>query len=367
MADTSKIEWTEATWNPTVGCTHVSAGCDNCYAAGLASGRLSGTPTYAGLANGGKFNGTVRLLPERLGQPLRWHKPRRVFVNSMSDLFHESVPDGFIAQVWDVMGQTPQHTYQILTKRHGRMRSWVTRWADRTGDDAVAGSGGLPPMPRGPGAVRAIYRSGRAGLFADMLESMGEPPEGYAYPTYDWMEGQRWWPSVLPNVWLGVSVEDQKWADIRIPALLDTPAAVRFLSCEPLLGPIDLSAWITDQKWPSCWDDHSPTAECGQCIRPSWVIVGGESGRRARPMHPDWARSLRDQCADAGVAFFFKQFGEWAPTGRVGIGNTEPARVRLVGQPDERGFREEIRRVGKKIAGRELDGREWSEYPGGRQ
>jgi hypothetical protein len=128
VAEHSKIQWTEATWSPTVGCTHVSAGCDRCYAATLASGRLKHLPEYDGLAEHGKFNGTVRLLEDRLTLPLKWRKPRMIFVDSMSDLFHESVPDGYIAKVWQVMGSAPQHTFQILTKRHARMRSWASRW-----------------------------------------------------------------------------------------------------------------------------------------------------------------------------------------------------------------------------------------------
>jgi protein gp37 len=270
----------------------VSPGCDHCYAAREAGQRLRHLPLYRGLAKDGRFTGEVRLAPERLSDPIRWRQPKLIFVNSMSDLFEGSVPDWFIAQVWDVMGRSPWHTFLILTKRPGRMRSWVRRWADIDADAAVPDNGGLPPMPRGPEAVRATYRSGRAQLFAEMLEHMGPPPAGAAYPLYDWMEGWRFWPRVLPNVWLGVSVEGQQWADVRIPLLLDTPAAVRWISAEPLLGPINLNeSWLTG----------SPPVD--------WVVVGGESGPNARPMHPDWARSLRDRCAAAGVPFFFKQAG----------------------------------------------------------
>jgi protein gp37 len=152
VAEHSKIQWTEATWSPTVGCTHVSAGCDHCYAATLASGRLKHLPEYEGLAEHGKFNGTVRLLEDRLQLPLKWRKPRMIFVDSMSDLFHESVPDGYIARVWEVMAHPSQHTFQILTKRHGRMRSWLQRWHNTTGDDQVS----TIAMPRGPHAIRAV-------------------------------------------------------------------------------------------------------------------------------------------------------------------------------------------------------------------
>lgn len=374
MSDNSKIEWCDATWNPTRGCTKVSPGCDNCYAEALVDGRLK-------KQHPGGF-GNVMLLPDRLDQPMRWARPRRVFVNSLSDLFHDDVPDGYIAQVWDVMAKCPQHTFQILTKRHARMRSWVRRWADRSGDSDGDKASVLPPMPQGPEAIRATYTSGRALLFADMLDSMGDPPEGCAYPLYDWMEGQRFWPTVLPNVWLGVSVENQQWADIRIPVLLDTPAAVRFLSCEPLLGPVDLQRHLT-YRCPGCdhiapWTDGTSRAAgdaadefwCRTCGRETplascdrqmhWVIGGGESGPRARPMHPGWARSLRNQCQAAGVPFHFKQWGEWAPS----LGRTEAQELIW---PD--GFHRpdtgwtNVERVGKKRAGRELDGRTWDEYP----
>ena len=241
---TTTIAWTNETWNAVTGCDRVSPGCDHCYALTLAKRlKAMGSPKYQTdgdpRTSGPGFG--LAMHDDVLTMPLRWRKPRRVFVNSMSDLFHPKVPDGFIAQVWNVMAQCPQHTFQILTKRHARMRSWVTRWADTDGDNSVGAVHGLPPMPYGPEAQRTTYRSGRGQLFADMLDSMGTPPPGAAYPTYDWMEGPRWWPSVLPNVWLGVSVEDQERADARIPALLDTPAAVRWISAEPLLGPVDLT------------------------------------------------------------------------------------------------------------------------------
>lgn len=286
------IEWTTRTWNPATGCDRVSPGCDHCYALEMAKRlKAMGQPKYQ--ADGGpRTSGPgfgVSIHPDGLGLPLRTRKPATWFVNSMGDLFHEKVPDGFIAQVWDVMGRTPWHTYQILTKRHARMRSWVRRWADRSGDSGRREEGsGMPPMPRGPEAVRAVYESGRALLFADMLDSMGTPPEGCAYPLYDWMEGQRRWPEVLPNVWLGVSAEDDPWARIRLPALRQTPAAVRFVSAEPLLGPIDMA---------------------GRLAGIGWVIAGGESGRCARPCDLAWVRSLRDQCSAAGVPFFCKQLG----------------------------------------------------------
>jgi protein gp37 len=278
MSDNSKIEWTGASWPVTAGCDHVSAGCDNCYAAQLTSGRLRHRPEYAGLAEHGKFNGTVRCLPERLDWPLHWRKPRRIFVCSMSDLFHESVPDEFIACVFVVMAVTPQHTYQLLTKRHGRMRSLLS-------------------SPE----FQVQYFTAAA--------SRGWDLEGTPWP--------------LPNVWLGVSAEDQKWTDIRVPALLDTPAAVRFISAEPLLGPIDLG--VTDHRdhdrdvdgtgWGHvCLDCSTDDEDVRWFIydQPSgidWVIAGGESGPRSRPCELEWLRSLHLQCALAGIPYFCKQLG----------------------------------------------------------
>ncbi len=279
MADKTGISWTDATWPVVTGCTHISEGCDNCYAARLTSGRLKHLPAYAGLAEHGKFNGTVRLLPERLAQPAHWQKPRRIFVSDMADLFHQDVPDGYIAQVWDVMGRHQQHTYQILTKRHARMKSWVTRWADHAED-------GPPRLVRGPEAVRAAHPSGRGQLFAAMVESMGDPPSGYAFPSFDWAEGQRWWPSELFNVWGGVSAENQHWANLRVPALQHTPFAIRYLSLEPLLGPINLSGLLDGI---------------------GWVIAGGESGPGHRDMDIAWLESVVAQCRDAGVPVHVKQ------------------------------------------------------------
>lgn len=281
----TKIEWTDETWNPVTGCTKVSEGCDHCYAETIAH-RFAGTKAYP---NG--FDVTLR--PERLDQPLRWKRPRKVFVNSMSDLFHKDVPDDYIARVFAVMALAPQHTFQVLTKRPGRMRSLLS---------------------------------------SEQFESA----------VFLATEGRFPWP--LPNVWLGTSVENQKWADVRIPLLLDTPAAIRFLSCEPLLGPIDLFAWNIDRG-----------------TRVDWVIVGGESGPRARPMHPDWARQLRDDCLTAGIPFHFKQWGEWVTEDQAPEDIILPCLSTYLLGDDEPDFY----KVGKKAAGRELDGQTWDEYPGG--
>jgi protein gp37 len=282
MGDKSGIEWTGATWNPVTGCTKVSPGCDHCYAERVTE-RFQGKGAFA----------TVTLHPERLDLPLRWRKPRKVFVNSMSDLFHDDVPDEFIARVFAVMALAEQHTFQVLTKRHGRMRS-------------LLGSNGF------------------------QLAVMKAAVEISDSPCADIYADDDRWP--LPNVWLGVSVESQQWADIRIPALLATPAAVRFLSCEPLLGPVYLL---------TRYDDYLIHG------RPvDWVIAGGESGPGARPMQVEWVRILRDQCVRAGIPFHFKQWGEWGIPGWK-VGETNGPLVHM----------------GKRNAGRELDGRTWDEYP----
>ena len=326
----TKIEWATDTWNPTTGCDQVSAGCDNCYALGMAKRlkamgsadyQTDGNPETSGPGFG------LAIHPHRLDQPLRWKKPRLVFVNSMSDLFHVSVPVEHLAQVFAVMSKAPQHTFQILTKRHARMRSILSaNWFKVLVDD---------------------YRGAAAGDFQ--------------------------WP--LPNVWLGVSVEDQKWADIRIPALLQTPAAVRFLSCEPLLGPVKLAP-----EWLQADDDTCTCSETAGCREIHWVIVGGESGPKARPMHPDWARSLRDQCEAAGVPYLFKQWGEWQDgshdprtqhgpdhimhrNGRHVVAHEYQTSDLVRGGAGERMGACFISRAGKHAAGRELDGRTWDEYP----
>lgn len=234
MGEKTGIAWTDSTWNPVRGCTKVSAGCKNCYAERFAE-RWRGVPGHA-FEQG--FD--VRLVPEALDLPLHWRRPRRVFVNSMSDLFHESVPDTFIAQVFLTMSTASQHTFQILTKRPKRARQWIS----------------------GPGLI-------------DMR-----------------------WP--LPNVWLGVSVEDQASADERIPHLLATPAAVRFISAEPLLSHIHLRPSAKRHE------DLTPWLGAG---RISWVIIGGESGPGARPCDVAWIRSLVVQCRAASVPAFVKQLG----------------------------------------------------------
>lgn len=268
MADHSLIEWTDATWNPITGCSVVSAGCTNCYAMRLAGTRLQHHPSRTGLTvdtkAGPVWSGEVRLNEQWLDQPLRWKRPRKIFVCAHGDLFAENVPDEWIDRVFAVMALAPQHIFQVLTKRAARMRAWFA-------DDAGRRSG-----------IRKVYDSG--------LFPHGGLPE---------------WP--LPNVWLGVSAEDQKRADERIPALLETPAAIRFVSAEPLLGPIN----IRDAMWA---DNDRPASNLSAELH--WIIVGGESGGGARVMHEDWVRSIRDQCATTGTPFFFKQWGLFLPAGQ---------------------------------------------------
>ena len=248
MSDKSAIEWTDATWNPVTGCSKVSPGCANCYAETLSLrfGHSTKPWTPANAAE------NVVLHPERLRLPLTWRSPRMVFVNSMSDLFHDLVPGDYIDDVFAVMADAERHTFQVLTKRPERMASYS--------------------------------------LGALIAEKLGRLPHD--------------WP--LPNVWLGTSIENDRWT-VRANALRTTPAAVRFLSCEPLLGPL-------------------PSLDLTGI---DWVIVGGESGHGHRPMDPDWVRDIRDRCVAAGVAFFFKQWGGRTP----------------------------------KSGGRELDGRTWDQMP----
>jgi len=324
----SKIEWTDSTWSPVRGCALVSAGCTNCYAMRQAH-RFSGKgQPYEKLtkmtSHGPVWTGAARTVPERLDQPLRWRKPRRIFVNSMSDLFHEDVADDFIDDVFAVMALTPRHTFQVLTKRPERMRSYLT---------SAHGNG----TPRRDGIVK-----GRA------WSMLGQLPK---YHHEDLI--RRPWP--LSNVWLGISAEDQATADERIPLLLQTPAAVRFVSLEPLLGEISFVGLFAN---PNDWRDGTNALE-----EIDWLICGGESGPHARPSHPEWFRSLRDQCQAAGVPFFFKQWGQWAQwEPKFPAANVK--HIDLDGNlHDSPRLTEPIVRVGKKAAGRILDGRTWDEYP----
>lgn len=420
----SKIEWCDDTWNFLYGCSRISAGCEHCYAE-RETHRFAGPgQKFEGLtvlgSGGPRFTGKVLFDEKRITIPLKKKKPTRYFVNSMSDLFHRDVPFDVIDKAFAVMALTPQHTYQILTKRPERMREYLL-WE---------------------GGEKNYITLKRQHLIADAIDKLPvkrpvSVEEGDFYRAV-WHGIQTVTPLSLPNVWLGVSVEDQKTADERIPILLDTPAAVRWISAEPLLGAIDLSKWIPQiapihaSKAPETWDEfpwpdwvpkrvieliqdfwgppnrREPKDYLQDCLhqggppfgmrvcqqdegkpdvkgrwihcwnnigriitdegvaefasiprkhlfdntdyrmnRLHWVVVGGESGHGARPMHPDWARALRDQCVAANVPFFFKQWGEytWKELGYYG----GPTYV--------------SEKVGKKQAGRLLDGVEWNQYP----
>lgn len=320
MSENSAIEWCDATWNPVLGCAKVSEGCRGCYAIPQAWMKQSNPgakvrEAYSGLVEkrpDGSLNwtGRVNLVPERLPLPLTWKKSKRIFVNSLSDLFHEAVPDEYIDRVFAVMALAQHHTFQVLTKRPERMAAYLKS------------------------ATRANAIGSTAVTFA---EDMGMEWDFY----YSWgrrVDGIPCWP--LPNVWLGVSVEETLGCAWRITELQRTPAAVRFVSAEPLIGPLDLSPYLGACR--RCDGTgimvivylRTNYGRCDVCqgtgrVSLDWVIAGGESGPRHRPLDLDWARSLRDQCVAAGVAFHFKQVGGRTP----------------------------------KANGRELDGRTWDEFP----
>lgn len=303
MSGQSKIEWTDSTWNVITGCTLVSEGCRNCYAAELAATRLKHHWSRKGLAKRNaagvaSFTGEVRFNEYWLDQPLRWSKSRMIFVCANGDLFHEDVPDAWIDRVFGVMSKATHHTFQVLTKRPERLRRyWI-------------GKVEVPPA----------------------------------------------------NIWLGTSIEDQSTADERLEELTALHASCLFASAEPLLGPIQIS------------DEHMAGL--------NWVIVGGESGRNARPLHPDWARSIRDQCNAAGVSFFFKQWGEWlpwepssAPLWRSQNGKARDRHILFPSDFDNDPYWDDglcylpdcghaaFQNVGKKAAGRTLDGQVWEQLP----
>lgn len=356
MADNTKIEWTDATWNPITGCSVVSPGCTNCYAMKLAGTRLKNHPTRAGLTTDSKagpvWNGQVRFNEGMLLDPLRWKRPRMIFVCAHGDLFAENVPDEWIDQIFAVMALAPHHTFQVLTKRPERMRDYLTRNAgngrqdirNQLAWDVTAKVMNLWHPDWKSEGIDGSHRSKGIAAFAA-------------------------WP--LPNVWLGVSVEDQKRADERIPLLLETPGAIRWISAEPLLGPLDIRRHIEFAHLDSELGLSSPGID--------WVVAGGESGRGARPMHPDWARSLRDQCADAEVSFLFKQWGEYLPAidrdrddpdwrrdygGAYGNDQPDMAWLNVDGGSGFHGARFHVmQRVGKRVAGRLLDGVEHNSFP----
>lgn len=317
MSDKTKIEWTDATWSPVTGCDPISTGCKNCYAKREVEQRWSKNPKSVFF--GRAFN-DVQCHESALSQPLSWKKPKKIFVCPRADLFHDDVPDSFIDRVFAVIALAPQHTFQILTKRARRMQEYMSE-------------GGRAS------AVLDLVRNSELGYIANQDKL---PPQS--------------WP--LSNVWLGVSIEDQAAADERIPLLLDTPAATRWISAEPLLGPVSL-------RWLAAFPENSPNTATNPSGRTNhldglrrldWVVVGGESGPKARPMSPDWARGLRKQCADSGVPFYFKQWGEWIP---------------MLGQRDGVPVKQKIETTdgwimgwaGTKATGRMLDGVLHDDYP----
>lgn len=334
---TTKIEWTDETWNPVTGCTKVSDGCKHCYAERTWK-RLSANPATA--YYGRKFT-DVQCHPEKLDQPLRWTKPRRIFVNSMSDLFHEDVPFEFIASVFAIMGVTTRHTYQILTKRPERMLEFF-KWAHEefAPDDFAADDRIFDHWPKHVPWER--------------YDSCG--------PRYPY-----------ENVWLGVSVENQQTADERIPLLLQTPAAVRWLSIEPMLGVIDLTNIVSPELRPTHPYDpivsydvltgHMKGPDDIGLPKLDWIVLGGESGPKARPMHPEWVRSVRDQCQAAEVPFFFKQWGEHRYIEAGAIQETKADPVRDIEYGPAEIVPGRFVKCGKKTAGRTLDGQTWEEYP----
>ena len=335
MSDRTKIEWADATWNPITGCSVLSPGCTNCYAMGLAGTRLAHHPSRAGLTRetkaGPVWTGEVRFNEQWLTQPLKWKRPRMVFVCAHGDLFHESVPDAWIDRVFAVMALCHQHVLQVLTKRSARMRRYLS---DPTTPSRIA---------------RVIVDMWIAGTINPKswgerwpVKSVGDvdDPDDLALAA---------WP--LPNVWAGISAEDQRRADERIPDLLATPAAVRWVSAEPMLGWTDYRKWLPgsyecaeecgwrsgsaplEEVCQSCgWTGTNAGEFCARCghqdfghVCPQcdanavhqhpdtpnldWIVVGGESGLGARPMHPQWARDIRDQCVAAGVPFFPQTVG----------------------------------------------------------
>jgi protein gp37 len=334
MADGTKIEWADATWQIVTGCSVVSPGCTNCYAMRLAGTRLKHHPSREGLTRDSKagpvWTGEVRFNEQWLDQPVRWKAPRMIFVAAHGDLFAEGVTDEQLDQIFAVMAFCSWHIFQVLTKRPERMQGYL------------------------------LGRRARAGR-------------------------------TLRNVWLGVSVEDQPRAEARIPLLLDTPAAIRWISAEPLLGLIDLStAWHGDTALdPECWGDcawckkgHPPLYNCQRGLGDwekgrsglDWAVAGGESGPGARPMHPDWARSLRDQCAEAGIPFLFKQWGNWQVACEANghldhdMARNDAHWIDIDGsrhKPSSTGLIQPfaMHRADKKIAGRLLDGVEHNGFP----
>lgn len=328
----TKIDWCDMVWNPVTGCTKISEGCNNCYAERMAKRlQLMCPKKYSqGFA--------VKCHPEALIEPLKIKKPQRIFVCSMGDLFHDDVPFEFIAQVYGVMSICKQHTFIVLTKRLGRAIEFY-RWCEKRQQELYK-----CPADQNiyleylPGDIAGPYTANYGDEFPDEIP--------------------------LDNVWLGVSAENQARADERIPILLQIPAAVRFVSVEPMLGSVDLQY--------ACFSGADSLESLAGI---DWVICGGETGPNARPMHPDWARSLRDQCKAASVPFFFKQWGEWLTTYDRDIDDPDWRECprdkgedgRYLNLASGHGFHGDrvvfVKRVGKKKAGHLLGGTEHRAFP----
>lgn len=353
MADKTGIEWTDATWNPVTGCSKVSQGCKHCYAE-RDWARLAANPATKYFSRAFTDVATHR---DTLALPCRWSKPRRIFVNSMSDLFHEAVPYEFIAAVFGAMAAASWHTFQVLTKRPQRALDFFA-WIDAHPERADFDSPAL--QKKYPGADWRPF-------FLVDLASRHLPLAGHGLRCD--LKGK--WP--LPNVQLGVSVEDQTAADDRVPLLLKMPAAVRFLSVEPMLGPVyieeipDPSGGVclkplAGLRWIESGNGRCETMPLGARI--DWVITGAESGPHARPSHPDWFRSVYAQCASTGIAYLHKQNGEWIDSDTAQRYGPDVEHLRGKGGVDIIARHNTIfYRVGKKAAGRLLDGVEHNGYP----
>lgn len=334
MSNKTAIEWTDYTWNVIRGCSRKSPGCQNCYAEREAAriirmncgaGIPEGEGAYDGLlASTGQWNGTVRYVEKALTQPLSWRKPGRIFVNSMSDLFHESVAWITLAEIFTVMALAKHHTFQILTKRPENM-------------------------------LRFLHTNGNIPTLHTYMQRIAEEKFGTKLTDLEWP---------LPNVWLLVSVENQPTADERIPLLIQTPAAVRGISMEPLIGPVKLKPeWLGNYELYESYYDKLI----------DWVIVGGETAKpkhKARPMHPEWVYSIQEQCASHEVDFFFKQWGEWCPRSTGYAIDDNVPRIRLTDQSQNGQILGAdgdndvwMNCVGRKRAGKLLDGELYQQFP----
>lgn len=372
----TKIEWATDTWNPITGCTPISEGCQNCYASRM-SKRLAGR---CGYEKDNPFRVTRH--PDKMDEPFRWRKPRRIFVCSMGDLFHPDVEDWMLDEIFGVilgcriLNNTPDHVFMVLTKRPDRMQSY---FAARTPVELLRSwADACPCYTDDPDVtVEDVVYSATCHDW----DQNGRNSNGSEYKPWGYLD--RVWP--LPNLWLGVTAENQARADERIPFLLQIPAVKRFVSIEPVLGPVDLTKipWIEDPIIPGdrrnalheIWDPAFPIRLTRHKI--DWIICGGETGIGARPLHPQWAQSLRDQCQAAEAPFFFKSWGDWQNGSALDTnakhlivlrnGETvEPGNEPSITQRDNWQYLRPVMmaRVGKKKTGRLLDGQEWSQSPG---